>query len=502
MLKRLTTSLKKYSFHFLLIPVVFVLHVWNSYFGLLRIHLYFKYIFIYLLLAVALFLLFRWLYKQNRKSAIVASYFLMFFFGFGAFHDTLKTLPLPSFLYSYTFLLPLLFLVLVFIGWSFLKLNTGFEKLNYFLNLLFLILFLLEAVNLSYNLVTQKQKSNFIAKWNNEVSTEHALCDTCAKPDIYFIVWDAYTSSKALKENFNYDNSDLDSFLTKNHFYISYKSKSNYRSTPFSISSTFDMTYLDDRGEIGKTISPKLKLQALYTLEKNKLFPILEKEGYEIKNFSIFDFDSYPAGINTFFDFFRDQFFYNETLFGRIRRDIWWNFIKYLPSKPYEVQKNLFANQVEKNIGRLLNTLHSKKDKPLFVYTHIFLPHEPFYLDEKGNFTADSLLYSLVNMQERYVKQVIFTNTLLKKVTTALMADSTRPKIIIMEGDHGFRNYNRNEEGEKPFQNLNSYYFPDHDYSELYDGISPVNSFRVIFNKYFNQHLPMLKDSSVNLRED
>jgi len=33
----------------------------------------------------------------------------------------------------------------------------------------------------------------------------------------------------------------------------------------------------------------------------------------------------------------------------------------------------------------------------------------------------------------------------------------------------------------------------------LYDNMSPVNSFRVILNKYFDTGLPMLSDSTIDL---
>jgi len=45
---------------------------------------------------------------------------------------------------------------------------------------------------------------------------------------------------------------------------------------------------------------------------------------------------------------------------------------------------------------------------------------------------------------------------------------------------------------------LNAYYFPDNDYSLLYPEISPVNSFRVILNKYFKTGLSLLKDDAYN----
>jgi hypothetical protein len=41
---------------------------------------------------------------------------------------------------------------------------------------------------------------------------------------------------------------------------------------------------------------------------------------------------------------------------------------------------------------------------------------------------------------------------------------------------------------------LNAYYFPDQDYSQLYPSISPINSFRVVLDKYFGGNYELLPD--------
>jgi hypothetical protein len=43
---------------------------------------------------------------------------------------------------------------------------------------------------------------------------------------------------------------------------------------------------------------------------------------------------------------------------------------------------------------------------------------------------------------------------------------------------------------------LNAYYLPGVSHESLYPGISPVNSFRVVFNQYFGAGLPLLEDRS------
>lgn len=501
MFQSFTKQLQNHSFHFLLIPIIFILHIVNNYWNLIPAHLYLKYLFIYLLFAAFLFLIIKLILKKNRPAALLTSFSLLIFFGFGAFHDFIKSLAVPRFFTSYTLLLPLFVLLFAFLLWKFKRKKAGHEKLNYFLNTLFTLLFLFESVSFFYNLAGQKQKTNDLANRVHTLTADFKTCDTCAKPDIYFIVWDGYTSSESLLENFNFDNNNMDSFLTGHRFYISEKSKSNYRITPFSIASTLNLNYLDDKDRINKEASPKMMLQAIETVKSNDLTSFLQKEGYEIKNYSVFDLNSFPSETTVFFKNYIEHFLYDETLAGRIKRDILWNIGKIFPLKLNEVQNRLYKNFVEQGMDKLLNIISSKKEKPLFVYTHIMIPHEPFFLDEKGSFVPDSAVYSTHSMKQAYVKQLIYTNTLLKKITNSLLADSSRRKIIIMEGDHGFRNYSPEEEGQKPFENLNCYYFFDRNYTHLYNGISPVNTFRIVLNQYFSQHLPILPDSSIKIRE-
>ena len=43
---------------------------------------------------------------------------------------------------------------------------------------------------------------------------------------------------------------------------------------------------------------------------------------------------------------------------------------------------------------------------------------------------------------------------------------------------------------------LNAYYFSDQKYDKLYPEITPVNTFRVIFDQYFGADLPLLEDKN------
>ena len=147
--------------------------------------------------------------------------------------------------------------------------------------------------------------------------------------------------------------------------------------------------------------------------------------------------------------------------------------------------------------------LPTTPDEPRFVYVHLMLPHGPYYLDANGREVSDTIVaFDKIEPKTGYLEQVKYSNRLLKDMIPKVALKGNRERVVIIEGDHGFRNYGREEERTKDFLNLNAIYFSDGDHRGLYDGISPVNTFRVVLNKYFCQSKPLLKDSSIYLIND
>lgn len=96
----------------------------------------------------------------------------------------------------------------------------------------------------------------------------------------------------------------------------------------------------------------------------------------------------------------------------------------------------------------------------------------------------------------------MYANTLTTQALNTIMANRTRPYIIILQGDHGYRFYDKRSDEDKMFSILNAFYFSDGDYRLLYDSISSVNTFRVVLNKYFKQNYELLKDSIVHVKDE
>ena len=72
-----------------------------------------------------------------------------------------------------------------------------------------------------------------------------------------------------------------------------------------------------------------------------------------------------------------------------------------------------------------------------------------------------------------------------------LLAESETPPIIIFQGDHGPWLQPR----EKRMWIFNAYYLPENN-DKLYSKITPVNTFRLVFNTYFGGKYDMLEDVS------
>ncbi len=83
----------------------------------------------------------------------------------------------------------------------------------------------------------------------------------------------------------------------------------------------------------------------------------------------------------------------------------------------------------------------------------------------------------------------------------AIISNSNDPPVIILQGDHGSRamlaEYSlENTNLEERMSILNAYYLPLNGQNKLYDNITPVNTFRIIFNHYFDTNLTLLKDEN------
>jgi len=143
-------------------------------------------------------------------------------------------------------------------------------------------------------ILTMGNKGKYKIVSNTEENIKN--CDSCTRPDIYYIVFDAYASSHQLEKEFGYSNYLIEEELKSKGFRIIPGSRSNYNYTAYSVGSVLNMNYIKNVDTTGRTFD-RTYLQALKLVYKNSVVLFLRKENYHTYNHSLFDIDSFPSTI-------------------------------------------------------------------------------------------------------------------------------------------------------------------------------------------------------------
>ena len=234
-------------------------------------------------------------------------------------------------------------------------------------------------------------------------------------------------------------------------------------------------------------------------MSDNQLFCILQKENYSLKFHAPFRNSIQEEGLGHYFDYLPNGQYYRQTLPGSISMDIGWNFSSRKNDffgrwKNLDQDARTMARANQKLIGLIkLAVDPSGLRMPQFVYGHFLITHEPHLYDSVGMLHTELLD---TDPMKTYTTQIKYANLVIDDLVTYILRHNKKNTIIIVMGDHGFRRLPK-ELNDFRFPNLMAIYFPDTHYGRLYPNMSPVNLFRIVLNQYFDQHLPLLKDSSI-----
>jgi hypothetical protein len=447
----------------------------------------------YLLATIILFVIFFLLFRSWRKAALYVFALMAFHFFFGAIHDTVKKVFPNAFFVKYTFILPFCFLVFIILAIILHRSSRKFARLVQFLNLL-LIVFILIDIPYFFNDVSSARKKIFL-------NGEFSKCDSCYKPDIYLIIADEYAGKQELSEVFHFDNTPFEQALQSKGFHIINNSKSNYNYTPFSTASIFSMDFLTN---IEGANSSKHDMNICYgIINKNNLWNFFDANGYEIKNCSIFNVDDIPTKAPQSLLVIGSKLITSQTFLSRIDRDIRFNLVTRFKIKSETKRLTNYVKECNERLyDNLIKESKQSSKKPRFVYTHLMMPHYPYYFDSKGNpYPLEVLTEGNQIREKEYIEYLQYCNGKFIQLLDAILANSKKLPVIIFMGDHGWRHFIEKVDHQYYFMNLASIYLPDKNYTPFYDGMSNVNIFRTLLNSQFHQKLPLLKDSTSFLKE-
>jgi hypothetical protein len=315
-------------------------------------------------------------------------------------------------------------------------------------------------------------------------------------PDIYYLIFDRYAAANVLRAYYNFDNGGFLAYLKSKGFYVATNSRCNYPGTYLSLSSSLNMEYLDflvTKGPVKKSVVYRL-------LQDYKVWRLLKSAGYRFIHFG----DYYePTKSNRYADL-------NFQCGGRIdlSRDFTRQFLETTIAGPFLTDTVVSTSMREQFIEKFARLAEiSATPGPKFVFAHILLPHHPFLFGPNGENPLVGNA-SVMPQEIKYIAQLRYTNLKIRELIDAILAKSERDPIIIIQSDEGpgneewpkdvIRRYTPSDRAALTnrirCRILNAYRFPGVDNGVFYPRISPVNSFRLLFDRYFGTSFGLLPD--------
>ncbi|MCW3072950.1 MAG: hypothetical protein JWP69_19 [Flaviaesturariibacter sp.] len=425
--------------------------------------------------------------RSINKAALFTFFILSINFFFGAAFDVLKKSPV-SFLGKYSVILLLLVISLV-VTFIYLKKSTKlFYTITKYLNFLFVILLLLDIGQFTFLF----QANPIVTDYSSRLTK----CDTCATPDIYLIVADEYAGNRELL-SMGFDNRNFFEQLKKREFNVIKNTTSNYNPTEYSMASLFNMQYLKN---VKENLNTKDIARCFNAIDENEFLRLLPIS-YKVFNFSNFRVANQEPLTNSPFYSDEKMFITEQTLLQRLMKDIGYHlYTKGILSLKNRQFENFHNNKML--IKATKDIVTTNEINPKFVYTHLTLPHYPYYFDKDGKQNEQlSKMWEEKMNQNDYLEYLQYSNRIYLELIDWIITKSKQPPIILLISDHGFRQFEGNFDKTLVFSNLIAVHLPSNKYGGWYEQMSNVNILKILLNSEFQQKLTIQKDSLVFIKD-
>ena len=490
----------------LILPAYPVLALWNANYDQIPGNAIWRSLFFSFLFAGSI-LLFSFLITRNtKKRLLLAALLFVFFYLYGQVFDLIDGRQIAGFVIGrHRYLLPLWFITAFAAAWKLVRSKEPTPAVFRIANLAAAALMVSVGILLAGQYFqTPRQSVNGVVNANQEAS---AIEPNSGQPDVYYIILDSYGRQDVFTRRYGFDNSGFIAELESLGFVIPACTQSNYTNTVFSVSSSLNMVYIS---ELDAPLLPNaaeinandFKEYILHSRVREQF----EGMGYQFVTFKalypfidIKDSDLYIdrekglpfysrlESLNFQFLFFRTTAL-RIVVEGQQAKPELFNTLPGWMLKIINPNADMFNNRTYRQYQENVYALEMLEKMPevegaKFVLAHLFTTHQPFVFNPDGSMRLNSK-----EDDQAYLEQVMYANGRIIEVINSILENSSQPPIIILQGDHGYvRTNDRN-------QVLNAYYLPGIDPGNVYPSITPVNTFRLIFNEYFGQNFPLLED--------
>lgn len=451
------------------------------------------------------------IFRPVRRAYICATLFNIAFFSYGHLFNLIDGKRIAGILVGRHAVFFTVFSVLVLaIFWVIMRRPVPRSNPAPILNAVLILLVLLQLIPWSiYQASARKPAVSQAAK---KVKISSATPDA---PDIYYIIIDGLAREDVLRAIDPGIDYSLPEELKKREFVIPDCAFTNYNGTSLSIASSLNFNYINSLN-IPDTVANNgtdEHAELYNVLHENQVVAYLKQRGYLFVSFRGF----FPG-----IDFREADYYYNlsqgqyhaDMLAERSFQDMFLRSTllrlpqEYFLGNPQALNSfpqfifELVAPEASEFSSRsyqwyqqhlfIFNQLETLPSVPgrKFTYAHLYATHQPYVFRPDG-----SLLWPLNEDNAGYVSAVEYTSRRIVQVIDRILRDSPVPPVIIIQSDHGHGN------GLDKFKIFNAYYLPNGGSQDIYATITPVNTFRVVLNRYAGGHFSLLPDNLMTYKE-
>lgn len=329
-------------------------------------------------------------------------------------------------------------------------------------------------------------------------------------PDIYYIVADGLASPEVFERWYGVDHDSLEAPMRNLGFHVVPGSRSNYAQTALSFAATLNMRYVQELLDVrDPNNNDRRPLAGL--IARSRVVEMLRARGYHIESFpSEYDLAQLanadvvrkPPGAPGFFALHTLR----NTLLPHVQR--------LLGRGPGDVGFALHRRRIEYVLHELPRVrARVPATRPLFVHAHVIAPHPPFVWDRHGaplesrqRFAfsdGDHWLMERHGTREQYVReyrdQALYVVERLATTVAEIVRRSSRPLVIVVQGDHGPGSELRWDDLESTASDerhgiFNAWLTTAQPTTYPPPGSTAVNTFRFLFDAYLGSRMPMLDD--------
>lgn len=431
--------------------------------------------------------------KNREKTAILAFAFVIIFFSHGHVFDLIWGWEIGGILVGRNLYLLIFWIFLFCSVCIFVFLGKGsLKQANKIITVFTVVLLIVTSFNIGKhyikNVLNKTGTSSAV-----EADQQNGRISAATQPDIYYLILDGYTSPRNLSTYYKFDDGAFVHYLQKKKFHVMEDGHSNYTTTFLSLLSSLNMKYMNTYFE-RYDADPRMPRQLAQMFEKNAVADFLKSKGYKIVHFS----SGYSS---TNYNKYADWNIYCGRLNEFNRMLIHTSLLRLVEDR---ISGNDSRHRILCTFEKIAN-VQKTISGPRFVFAHIVSPHAPYLFNAKGmpvdttplGLRPDGL--EMWQLKEPYIEQVKFVNEKISQLVDKILAEANTPPIIIIQGDHGSASTGKWDTPSEALMQerlgiFNAFYLPENGGKDINEFLTPVNTFRFIFNKYFNTQNALLEN--------